>query len=326
MAKILMSPEVIEGRGTTASTYEYASYLGNLGHSVCFSFDKSRSENSEAAINFLKKDFKLIPYIDFHDFARKNGNKFDYVYYPKAGDNDGKLFPDTRNYIHAVFQWHEPHGEKYAYISKWLAESMYNKFSDLYSASSLDIKKMFEYIPHIVDMPSYSSNIRKKYGIPESAFLGCRLGGYDTFDLDFVHWSIEYLASKFGYYFIFVNTKKFSNSKNIIFINSIYDKQLKADILGMSDYFIHARREGESFGVAIVEALQMNLPVLTWQGGSDRNHIYLVDKAFQYKNRFDLVQKIRRIRNLAAKQEVNCGKEFRPEIVMKKFLEVFPIN
>ncbi len=321
-----MSPEVIEGRGTTASTYEYAIHLETLGHDVIFAFDESRPENSKSAIDFLKKDFKLLPYKDFYNFAEKNGHFFDYVYYPKAGDNDGKLYPGVKNYIHAVFQWHEPHGDKYAYISRWLAETMYNKYSNLYQSNGLESKQMFEYVPHIVNMPSYSSNLRKKYGIPEGAFLGCRIGGFDTFDLDFVHWCIEYLASKFGYYFIFANTKKFSNSKNLIFLDAIYDKQLKADILGMSDYFIHARRQGESFGVAIVEALQMRLPVLVWQGGPDKNHNYLVEKTFQYKNRFDLINKIKSINHGTLKNLANYGEEFRPDFVMRKFLQVFPVT
>ena len=325
MAKILMSPVVIEGRGTTASTYEYALCLNNLGHDVSFAYDLSRHENSNKAINFLKKDFRLLPYIDFHSFAKKNGNLFDYVYYPKAGDNDGKLFPNTKNYIHVVFQCYEPHGDKYAYISKWLADTMFKKFGNLHTTGSQS-QKMFEFIPHIINMPSYSNNLRKKYGIPEGAFLGCRIGGYDTFDLNFVKWCIEYLVKKYNFYFIFVNTKKFSHSKNLVFIEELYDKQQKADILRMSDYFIHARYEGESFGVAIVEALQMGLPVLTWYGGADRNHTYLVDKTFQYKNRFDLIKKITDISEGRLSNLNNFGDEYRPALVMEKFLQVFSIE
>ena len=65
MARILVSPDVIEVRGTTASTYEYAIYSETLGHDVIFAFDESRPENSKSAIDFLKKDFKLLPYKDF---------------------------------------------------------------------------------------------------------------------------------------------------------------------------------------------------------------------------------------------------------------------
>lgn len=57
-----MSPEVIEGRGTTTSTYEYAIHLGALGHDVIFAFDESMPENSKSAIDFLKRilSFYLI--------------------------------------------------------------------------------------------------------------------------------------------------------------------------------------------------------------------------------------------------------------------------
>lgn len=48
-------------------------------------------------------------------------NSIEVMDFEKQGDNDGLLIPGCKNVVHAVFQYFDPHGDVYAYISEWLS-------------------------------------------------------------------------------------------------------------------------------------------------------------------------------------------------------------
>ena len=267
----------------------------------------------------ISLSYPLLPYAEFSEFAKSCHRNFDFSYYLKSGENDKKLIDGMTNYVHVVFQNYDPHGDKYAFVSKWLAEEMQSKHP-------LAPANHFEWVPHIVNMPHPRVNLRSQLGIPDTAICGIRIGGQDSFDISFVKKLIAKLASQRNYYFIFVNTEKFIDSPHVIFLETIFDKQLKSDLLSSADYFLHARAMGESFGISIVEAMQIGLPVFAWEGGVDKNHLRLLPKEMLYSGKRDLWAKIVNCRSFSTDANKIASEEFRPNNVMEKFLNVFPIG
>ena len=319
MPRILFHLNAISERGTSTAALEYARALREIGNEIQFSFDINEPSNHPLFVEEVGRDFQLVPYLHFNEFARVQAGKFDYAYFLKSGENDGKLIPGAVNYVHAVFSNFDPHGDRYAYVSEWLAKEVASKNFEL-------DKSIFNWVPHIVDMPSQSRNLRKSLGIPNSAICGLRIGGRNSFDIQFVRELVCDLSERGNFYFIFVNTQEFVKAPNVIFLETVFDKQIKADLLASADYFLHARTQGESFGISIVEAMQMGIPVFAWQGGIDRNHTQLLPTNWLYKDSLELLGKISECKSLRDETFCQSSEIYRPTSVMKKFLEVFPIS
>jgi hypothetical protein len=299
-------------RGTNVAVYDYAHYnetiLGNKSFII---------SNRNADLTALKKfqdRFEVFLYNDFSECTQfcKDRN-IQYVYYVKAGDRDGKIIPECKSCIHAVFQHREEHGDAYAYISQWLAKQM---------------KLPGSYVPYMVDMPSPKISYRSKLKIPEDAIVIGRHGGYTEFDLQFVHRAInDITAERKDIYFLLMNTKPFTSpNPNIIHISSTYNMQNKSDFINTCDYMIHGRNMGESFGLAISEFLFHDKPVISWHNGQDKNHIELMkDKGIWYNTEEDLKQKFKIItkNNKPVGFYKTIVDPFKPELVMKQFDKIF---
>ena len=327
MNKVLMHVDHLSERGTTTALFEYAKCLSEIGNEVSIFYQKNSPHVNIDSVKQMNISFPTVGYTDFYELNKKYSGKFEYAYFLKGGENDGKLLTGAKNYIHAIFQFYEPHGTSYAYVSSWLADEMRAKIATLDRGTQSTFSNGFEfkYVPHIVDMPKNFQSIRDKIGVPANAICGVRIGGKDSFDIPWVQWAVKYMAEEYGYYFVFINTDRFSDHRNIIYLDTITSKQYKADVLASADFFIHGRSRGESFGISIIEALQISLPVLAWSGGIDKNHTHILGPDSLYRNSHDLIKKMRDtdFRNW---NKVEAGQEFRPKNVMDKFLEVFPID
>jgi alpha-tubulin suppressor-like RCC1 family protein len=88
---------------------------------------------------------------------------------------------------------------------------------------------------------------------------------------------------------------------------------------------IHARINGESFGLTIIEALSMNKPILSWSGGEDQNHsLILKDSGLLYNSGDDFKESLLNIREIKKYEDwTQRVKKFEPVPVMNKFREVF---
>lgn len=299
-------------RGTEVALYDYALYneeiLGNKSYII------SSSKADLTTLNKFIKRFKVFLYSDFKDcFDFVNEKHIDYVYYIKAGDNDGKLIPNVKNIIHAVFQNKDVHGESYAYVSKWLATQM-------------DMRE--QYVPHIVHLPEPQKNYRDKLNISKDKVVIGRYGGYDDFDLSFVHQAIKkILNERNDIVFLFMNTRPLAiDSPNIIYVNGTYNLQHKSDFINTCDYMIHARRHGESFGLAICEFLFNDKPVISWKNGLDKHHIdVLGDLGLWYDTEqclFNLLATLKFPQHVSGTYK-QLVEEFSPANVMKRFNNIF---
>ena len=314
--KILMHSNSITERGTTSALIDYASGLREFGLNPVITWDEKHPTNKPNFVRLIRENFQTAPYVDF-DEIKQQSSRFDAAYFIKGGEYDGRILDIEKNLIHVVFQNYDPHGSDYFYVSEWLAEFVTQKFQVPMEQRPLP------YLPHIVDLPKQKRSIRDKYGIPSSALLGIRIGGYDTFDIKFVHYVVKFLLqTNKQLYFIFVNTREFIRHPRAFFVEAITDKQTKSDYLQSSDFFLHARGGGESFGIAIVEAMSLGVPVLAWRGGTDLNHTELLGHQSLYNNALDLFNKIQGIGQYSdISRNFDVAMNFKPEPVINKLLK-----
>lgn len=297
-------------RGTTTATLDYAYYNEIiLGNKSIISYEKSElyddiDRDPYKLVEQLKEDFDVIEYTNRDDtdlglqYDKHNAKA---IYWIKAGFQNECFLPGKTNLIHSVFNHYDPHGDKYFYVSKWLG-----------------LINNIDYVPHIVDLPKTKvSDLRKKLGLENDFVIG-RHGGFEEFHIPFVNDCVIKLADE-GVKFLFLNTKKFTNHKNIIYLDHIIDKQDKTDYILSCDLMLQARARGETFGLSICESLFHNIPVLAYGGGYDRhNNMLLDDIGLSYTCIDELYYKIKFLMN----KKVNVSHivdEFSPERVMEKF-------
>ena len=327
--RILFQCEQLNYRGTTNSTLEYALHnqlvLGNESTIAYCSINPPGKDvgTKPEIVERLKNQFNIITYETFEEL-NDLASKYDFCYSQRAGyaaepDTKKPLVQvnTTRFGVHCVFQWYEPHGNSYAYISEWLAGNV----TKMYATPTPQ-----KYVPYIVDLPSPNLSLRDRLGIPKNKFVWGRHGGYDTFDLDFARNVVVKVAqARSDYVFLFANTRPFCDLPNVIFLGSFFGNQEKSNYVAACDAMIHARHLGESFGLSVAEFLYHNKPVLSWEGGFDRNHVnWLGDYELLYKDEADLYERMMDFRQRDNSVEYSkIVQEYNPTSVMKKFDEVF---
>jgi hypothetical protein len=306
-------------RGTEVALYGYALYNREiLGNESIIISDKSKDLG---AYDKFKTQFDIHLYDNFSEVVSwVDKYNVDAVYYQKAGHYDGKLVPNAKNLVHTVFQYNQPHGEVYAYISKWLANHMSNG--------------ALPYVPYLVDILRYDhiDNYREYLGIPEDATVFGYYGGSDSFNIDFAKKAVIDVARlDKNTYFVFMNVDAFCDEPNVIFLQGTSDLDKKIGFINTCDACIHARNGGESFGLTVAEFSSKNKPVITTTHCtaelSDLAHIEMLgDKAVLYSDYTTLMQILTNFKDIqSSKDSWNAYNIYSPEIVMQQFKDVFQI-
>jgi glycosyltransferase involved in cell wall biosynthesis len=330
--KILMHDNALNERGTTAAVESYAEILLGLGWSVDIAFKEENSNNVPEVIDRIGKKFQLIPYSDFKEI-RQAQSKYDVAYFIKSGENDGIKFDTTPSLIHAVFQSYDPHGASYVYNSQWLAKKMQSRRflpSNLYKGylgkwnGCLDALD-FNFLPHVCNVKNVVPNRNSLSGIEDDSFVVLRYGGWDSFDNTWVQDELLHFVEQFkNTVVLMVNTKPFCSHKRILFLRRFTHPLERDNLLAACDVFIHARNQGESFGLSIVEAMQANKQVLSWSGGKDQNHIELLrSSGALFANKSELRSKLEcmysGVKLVDTKLLSSRSQQFRPEMIAPKF-------
>ena len=296
----------LDCRGTGNAIYNYAHYneeiLGNKSTIYTFSGEK----HDAGAYAKFKDRFKILNTTD-------GFSKLDALYHIKSGNNDDDDFSPMVPYlVHSVFD-NEPHGTIYATISEWMGERF-----------------KLPYVPHIVEIFQTDDDLRNQLNIPKDAIVFARYGGVDTFTIDFA-WDVinELLQSRDDVYFLFMNTNEpnfpLFDRNRIIFLPSTVDPYEKRKFINTSDAFLHARLQGETFGIAVGEFAIAGKPIITYSDSPERSHLFeLGETAYLYNDRISLLD---RLKNMPSKQQIFNTRymNFTPEKVMNKFKEVFLI-
>jgi hypothetical protein len=238
----------------------------------------------------------------------------DYFYSIGQG-SDMKLVSACPNCLHDVFQM-QPRGERYATVSRHLALSF----------NRPDVP----FVPHMVHFRSEcSDDLREMLGIPKDATVFGRYGGFNQFDIPYVHDAIcEFIQTNATAYFIFANTRAFCDAHaQIIHVGTLYDEPDKIRFINTCDAMLHARSDGETFGLSIAEFSIKNKPVVTTHSSipnSDAHIDALGERAVIYRNKAELLSIFENIRQIAAaRDDWNAYAEYTPESVMRQFMEVF---
>jgi hypothetical protein len=173
-------------------------------------------------------------------------------------------------------------------------------------------------VPHIVHLPNTNETLRDKLLIPPNATVFGRLGGLTEFDIPVAHQAIqEFVAINPHCYFLFMNTRKFFEHPQIIYLEANLDPVYKVKFINTCDAMIHARKMGETFGMAIAEFSHKNKPVITCKCG-DLEHIEILgEKALLYSSKKELLDIFANIKMLiASRHDWNAHKLYTPEHVM----------
>lgn len=313
--KIAFHTNEIGVRGTELATFKYAHYnekiLGNESIYIAGP-PTSRFEHPLAAAKFGNR-FHVRRYDQWSEIdSILQEEKVDVLYMQKGGEFDGKITRSVKTCVHAVFQNYDPHGDVYAYISEWLSLKM--------------TQGSQSFVPYIVELPDVFDGIRAELEIPPEALVVGRTGGPDQFDIPFVHDVISRsLEERNDIYFLFLNTAKFVNHDRVIFLEPTADEDYKTRIVNSCDAMIHARRMGESFGLAIAEFSLRNKPVITAAGGHDQAHLHMLGpKALYYNDPQSLFNIFLNLKKGQFEdRDWNAYRQFSPAQVISKFNKVF---
>ncbi|HYF98637.1 MAG TPA: hypothetical protein VD815_00950 [Candidatus Saccharimonadales bacterium] len=314
--KVAFHTNQLSIRGTEVAMYDYARYNEEILGNESFILTRHPSVWKYSDAKAIEKFEKRFP-VFFYKMPEEieiilADNKADVFYAQKSGHNDGIISNKIKTVVHAVFQDYEPHGDKYAFISEWLS-ALYNNAHD--------------FVPYMVTLPDENGDMREELGIPKGAIVYGRHGGYETFDIPYVkHVVVDIAKARPDIYFLFLNTQKFADEsiKNIIYLEQIADLNEKTRFINTCDAMLHARINGETFGLAIAEFSLRNKPVITFQYSRDRAHnVMLSSKGIFYSDMIGLKKIINEADFKNKDVDWNCYRQFNPKDVMEKFNKIF---
>lgn len=313
MKRIIFQTNQLSVRGTEIALYDYAYFSQTiLNHRAIVAYQANSISNNPDVIEKFSKEFDVIPYsnqINLESLILKE--QADLLYTIKAGHPDEVISTAIPTMVHAVFP-QDPtmaHGSSYAFVSDWL--------------SKVCSHGVIPSVPHIVTLPNIDDDLRREIGIPSDATVfGC-YGGADSFDIPFVHRVVGDLALKRpDVFFLFMNIHAFTSHPRIIFLPSSANLNYKVKFINTCDAMLHARKLGESFGLACAEFSIRNKPIFTYSKSPQRHHIDVLGKLglfySGYKSLWDGLMNFDRIK--AQMQDWDCySDKFSPQKVMALF-------
>jgi FkbM family methyltransferase len=309
-------------RGTEVSTYDYAHYneiiLQNKSYIIHFSDDAQKKygfpdvKDSFPKFNSTFEMIEINDITDLKDVIEKY--KLDFFYTQTHGGpdiyqlNNNNIWGNCKTIKHCVFDTTCNEGGYYLSISNHLNQKN---------------KTNIPVIPYMVDLPNTDTHLRDELNIPHDAIVLGRYGGFHQFDLNIAHNAIKKFLNinkTNNVYFLFMNTVEFYHHENIIYLDKNIDLLYKTNFINTCDAMIHARSDGETFGLAIAEFSIKNKPIITCPCG-DLEHILLLgDKAITYNNTEELLDIFSNIKELFSQHsDWNCYREYTPEKVMDIF-------
>ena len=323
-----------DGRGSGKVPFDYGFYLNKIyGHDIVY-ITSNRSDNG--GLERINKHFKSILYdrppvhmqpsymqVETNSILESivSDEEIEFLHLVKSGENDNVTPSNCKTAVQCVFNMHSPHGDVYAGVSKYLANK-YNKT---------------EYVPHIISYKSPSDDYRKKYNISKDYFVVGRHGGIGQFNIPFVRTCVEeILKHRTDIFFLFLSTEPFIQHERVLFIPWVNSEQDIFNFINACDVMLHARTEGETFGLAVAEFSVSNKPIITWSGCVNERHYPLYDKshidilqdrAIIYNDKQDLLDILFSINREFVNQYCwdKYSTEFSSENVIKRYKEVFKL-
>jgi hypothetical protein len=298
-------------RGTTVALFDYAYYNQTyLNNKSIIMYNTTRIENQESVIEKFKKHFEVIGVDNFNKAEPILLNKgCDIFYIIKAGENENQICNSIKTVVHCVFNCYQPHGNVYASIAPWVHGN----------------NGRYPVVPHMINLPNNTNNMRSLLNIPDDAVVFGRHGGYGQFDVNYVQ-NIVYNVAKNNpnIYFIFVNTRPFcENLTNIIHLPKIIDLEEKVSFINTCDAMMWGRSDGEVFSLSQGEFSYKNKPIICTNIGYPGHMHLLGDKAIIYNQNTLEDILVNFDKNKVKEKDWNAYKNYTPENVMDIFKKVF---
>ena len=309
-------------RGTEVSTFNFAFYnkkiLGNK--SIIIAFNKDVTEGKESFINTSKSNFEA-------EFRILEIDKIEEM----------KDIIKKENITHTYVQSHGFHRDVYKFNKKeiwrgcqtiyhYVFGPMARQDSDIRCVIGEDLNirfyKKIPVLPHIINKHTLVGDLRKELNINQRKIVIGRHGGLDTFDIEFVKKVIKQILShREDIIFLFLNTNKFIEHTRVIHLPKTVSSAYKSRFINTCNCMLHARKDGETFGLAVAEFSAANKPIITYGKSKDNEHLRILnDKAIIYNNEKELYKILSNIENnLNKNKDFNCYENFRPSIVINKF-------
>ncbi|MHC4514367.1 MAG: hypothetical protein ACYTGW_19710 [Planctomycetota bacterium] len=304
-------------RGTDVALYDYAHFnetlLGNRSLVLC------PAAADLSCIDKFRSRFSVLLYRNRCDLEHLLQG-VELYYRIVSGERSGEELvrpPGGRLGIHCVFRATEPHGDVYAAVSSWVARHRSG-------GDPADVPRV-PHVPHIVHLPAVDDDLRGQLGIPANATVLGRHGGFDTFNIPFAREVIRLvLSQRDDLWFVFLNTRPTLEHPRVCYLPATSDMVHKTRFINTTDGMIHARAEGETFGLSVGEFSIKNKPVITWADGYDQHHVEVLgNKGIYYRTPEDLYRILMSFRPMPDGNWDAFSAEFSPEPVMRKFAAVF---
>lgn len=284
--KIGFYEETLSFRGTTRAILSYANALKSRDPAirVVYLFGKASAGNTASGLLFINCGIEIYQVRSLEDI---NIYDLDWLYIvtgAELSEDHWVTRITAKTLIHQIGYSlpQEKLGTLFAYASFWQSYH--------FSLCKTTV------LPYIIERPIHKYHIdkataRSRLGIPSDALVLGRHGGQDTWNLPFVSNAVnKAVRSRNDMYFLFYNTPRFADHPNIKFYPGTHDQEEIELFLSACDAMIHARWEGETFGLACAEFLVRNKPIITWAQSRERNHILLAENSLIcYNNEEDLL-------------------------------------
>ena len=260
-------------RGCEVAMHDYCYYSELLlGHQPFVFYPRHAKANDPSVIERFGARFPLIAYDHFEQVdAQLERLGIDLFYVIKGGELDALVSRSVPTLVHAVFAQSplEIHGSSYAFVSEWLSRKC--------SAGLVPA------VPHVVATPGLTSvaDLRDQLGIPPHALVIGSYGGSSSFDIAFVRDQVipRVLEQRQDCYFLFMNYDAFIAHPRALFLQRSIDVLFKQAFVRACDAMLHARRQGETFGLACGEFSVQNKPIFSYLHTPDRHHHYVLGPA-----------------------------------------------
>jgi len=317
---IVIIPEHNPDLQSTFSPY-LRDTMENLGIEI--TSEKRKDQNDPLGVEKFTSRFPVFRYKTIPELETILADqKCDVLYCIKYGHKDEVVSKTVKTVIHCVFDMTQPHGDVYAGVSEALACKY----------------KQTLFVPHMISMrpAKTKDNMRAELGIPESAIVFGRYGGYETMDLEFCWRTIAMVVQNFPHiYFLFANTPKILIHKNIKHVPKMIKEDDKNRFIQTCDAHLECGKMGHSFGLAIGEFSVNNKPIIAYNGGNvsykdgkslwNDSHLKILgSKGIYFSNEKEFFYILTTFDPSEYQgQDLNCYRDYSPEKVMEKFKQVF---
>lgn len=307
-------------RGTEVAVYDYAHYnetlLGNESIIIGFTPETYAQHGLTCLPEVLekfKKRFRVILVSSFSEIdPLLQKERVDVYHTLTHGGYENHPFGDIRActyVVHCVFETRQPHGDVYCGISQQLNERF---------GTSIPV------VPHLVVKGNTTETFRERLGISDDSIVFGRYGGANTFDIHFVREAVVEVAredpTKF---FLFMNTDAFCNLPNVIFLPRTVDTEEKQRFINTCDAYLHARSDGETFGLSIAEFAISDKPIICCTQCTDNAHLRILqDKVYTYTTKQDVLHTLRSFQRGKMNMSENGYKQFTAQNVMYAFRQI----